>query len=102
MESGRNAESETSGWEGARALTRLTRWKTAKEALKMPIQLNEENNGKILVVYVSGKLVKGTTSTFVPGFERLLLQHGKLRVLFDMTSFHGWEAGALWEDIQFR
>ena len=25
----------------------------------------------------------------------------QLRVLFDMTGFHGWEAGALWEDIKF-
>jgi hypothetical protein len=24
-----------------------------------------------------------------------------LRVLFHMTGFHGWDAGALWEDIKF-
>lgn len=38
---------------------------------------------------------------FVPEFERLVRQHGKLRVLFEMTGFHGWEIGALWEDIKF-
>jgi hypothetical protein len=38
---------------------------------------------------------------FVPAFERLVRQHGKLSVLFDMTDFHGWEAGALWEDTKF-
>jgi len=32
----------------------------------MPIQLNEENGGKILVVHVSGKLVKQITSTLFP------------------------------------
>ena len=37
----------------------------------------------------------------MPEFERLLQQHGKLRLLFDMTGFHGWDAGALWEDIKF-
>ena len=37
----------------------------------------------------------------MPEFERLVRQHGKLRVLFDMTGFHGWDAGALWEDIKF-
>jgi len=67
----------------------------------MPIQLNEENGGKILVVHVSGRLAKADYEHFVPEFERLVRQHGKLRMLFDMTGFHGWEAGALWEDIKF-
>ena len=67
----------------------------------MPIQLNEENNGTMLVVHVSGKLVKTDYDQFVPEFERLVRRHGKLRVLFDMTGFHGWEAGALWADTKF-
>ena len=67
----------------------------------MPIQLNEENGGKMLAVHVSGKLAKADYEHFVPEFERLVRQHGKLRVLFDMTGFHGWEAGALWEDTKF-
>jgi hypothetical protein len=67
----------------------------------MPIQLNEENGGKILVVHISGKLVKADYRHFVPEFERLLRQHGKLRVLFDMTGLHGWDAAAMWEDIKF-
>ena len=67
----------------------------------MPIQLNEENDGTMLVVQVTGKLVKTDYEQFVPEFESLVQQHGKLRVLFDMTGFHGWEAGALWEDTKF-
>jgi hypothetical protein len=67
----------------------------------MPIQLNEENAGKTLVVHISGKLTKADYQHFVTEFERLVRQHGKLRVLFDMTGFHGWDAGALWEDIKF-
>ena len=38
---------------------------------------------------------------FVPAFDRLVQQHGKLRVLFEMADFHGWDAGALWDDIKF-
>ena len=38
----------------------------------MPIQLNEENGGKMLVVHVSGKLVKADYEHFVPEFERLV------------------------------
>ena len=67
----------------------------------MPIQLKEEDGGKILVVHVSGKLTKADYEYFVPEFDRLIEQHSKLRVLFDMTNFHGWEASALWEDIKF-
>ena len=68
----------------------------------MPIQLNEENGGKILVVHVSGKLAKADYEHFVPEFERLVREHGKLRVLFDMTGFHGWEAAAIWEELKFE
>lgn len=38
---------------------------------------------------------------FVPEFERLVREHGKLQVLFDMTGFHGWDVAALWEDTKF-
>jgi hypothetical protein len=67
----------------------------------MPIQMNEENGGKVLVLHLSGKLVKADYEHFVPEFERLVRQNGKLRVLFDMTDLHGWDAGAAWEDIKF-
>jgi SpoIIAA-like len=67
----------------------------------MPIQLNEENGGKVLVVHVSGTLVTADYEHFVPEFERLVRLHGKLRVLFDVTGFRGLEAGALWDEIKF-
>jgi hypothetical protein len=67
----------------------------------MPIQLNEENSGKFLVVHVTGTLVRADYAPFVSEFERLLRLHGKLRLLFDMTGLHGWDAGAAWEDLKF-
>ncbi len=66
----------------------------------MPIDL-EESGGKILVIRVSGTVIKAEYKHFVTEFERLLGQHGKLRVLFDISGFHGWELGAAWEDIKF-
>jgi hypothetical protein len=33
--------------------------------------------------------------------EQRIKQHGKVRILFIMNDFHGWDAGALWEDIKF-
>jgi hypothetical protein len=67
----------------------------------MPIHLNEENGGRTLAVHVSGKLEKADYEHLVPEFERLLREHGKLRLLFEMTAFHGWDAGAAWEDFKF-
>lgn len=67
----------------------------------MPIQLKEEGDGRMLVVNVSGKLTKADYEHFVPAFERLVRQHGNLNLLFDMHDFHGWDAGALWEDCKF-
>lgn len=67
----------------------------------MPIQLNEANGGKLISVHVRGKLEKVDYEQFVPEFERLARQHGKLRVLFDMTDFHGGEASAAREEFKF-
>jgi len=67
----------------------------------MPIQLREEDDGKSLVIHVSGKLAKTDYPDFVSEFERLVRQHGRLRVLFDMTGLQGWDVGAAWEDTKF-
>ncbi len=67
----------------------------------MSVHLSEENGGKMLAVHVNGKLEKKDYERFVPEFERLARQHGKLRLLFEMSAFHGWEAGAAWEDLKF-
>jgi hypothetical protein len=67
----------------------------------MPIKFEDENEGNVLTIHVSGKLTRADYVYFTPEFERLVKLNGKLRLLFDMTGFHGWEAGALWEDIKF-
>ncbi len=66
----------------------------------MSVELDPELDGKILNVRVSGKLVKEDYERFMPEFRKLIERHGKLRVLFRMDDFHGWTAGALWEDIK--
>lgn len=57
--------------------------------------------GKLLCVRVTGKLTKEFYEEFVPIVEDLIRQHGKVRILLEMHDFHGWTAGALWEDIKF-
>ena len=67
----------------------------------MAIKLNETSGGKVLEVQANGKLAHEDYQHFVPEFERLLKQHGKIRVLFEMVDFHGWEGAAMWDDIKF-
>ena len=67
----------------------------------MAIQITEEDNGKVVVVRISGTVQKKDYVKFVPEVDRLVQQHGKLRMLFEMLDFHGWTAGAMWEDTKF-
>lgn len=67
----------------------------------MAIELNELHGGKVLVVRVSQKLSKEDYEQFTPEIERLVGRFGKLRILFEMHNFEGWDAGALWEDVKF-
>lgn len=67
----------------------------------MSATIKEKKDGKVLEVEVLHKLTADDYKRFVPEFDRLVKQHGKIRVLFEMTDFHGWEAGALWQDIKF-
>lgn len=67
----------------------------------MSVELHEEEGGKVLAVKLSGKLAKSDYEHFVPVVERLVSQHGKVRMLVTMHDFHGWTVGALWEDIKF-
>jgi hypothetical protein len=65
------------------------------------LHLEEKQGGKVLEASVQGKLTKQDYQLLVPEIERLIQQHGKLRILFHMHDFEGWSAGALWEDIKF-
>ena len=67
----------------------------------MAVTLNEKHDGRVLEVQVTGTLNHDDYQNFVPEFDRLLGKHGKIRVLFEMTDFHGWSAGALWDDMKF-
>jgi len=50
----------------------------------MTIQL-KENGGNMLTIHVSGKLKKSDYDQFMPDLERIIGEHGKVRILFDMT-----------------
>jgi hypothetical protein len=66
----------------------------------MSVQLHPEADGNILAVEARGTLRRDDYEQFVPEFERLIQERGKIRVLFEMHDFHGWDAGAIWEDLK--
>ena len=57
--------------------------------------------GNVLEIKVTGKLTKEFYEEFVPKVDAQIEEHGKVRILFEMHEFHGWTAGALWEDTKF-
>ena len=66
----------------------------------MTIELNEDVEQHLLEVKASGKLSAQDYHDFEPAVERLI-DSGKIKILFEMHDFHGWEMGAMWEDIKF-
>lgn len=65
------------------------------------LELTETAEGRILECRITGRLKKEDYGLFVPETERLIEQHGKIRIYVELVDFHGWSAGALWEDIKF-
>jgi hypothetical protein len=65
------------------------------------VHFDDDRGTNTLEVHVSGKLTHDDYLQFVPAFERLVQQYGRVNVLFDMVDFHGWEAEALWDDVRF-
>lgn len=63
------------------------------------VQISAE--GKLMQVHVTGKLTRDTYAELVPAVEAQIEKCGKLRLLFVMHDFHGWTAGAMWEDLKF-
>lgn len=67
----------------------------------MTLTFNETEKGKIIDITVTGKLIKEDYQKFVPQIEKNIQENGKVRILFQMYDFHGWQVAALWEDIKF-
>jgi hypothetical protein len=66
----------------------------------MPVEFHADENN-IVTIQLSGKLTKDDYATLVPECESAIQQHGAIRILFQMTDFHGWEWAAAWEDLKF-
>jgi len=67
----------------------------------MGIEVHGIKQDRILEVKATGKLERADYEQFGPEVERLIRERGKLRILLELDGFHGWTAGALWEDVKF-
>jgi hypothetical protein len=67
----------------------------------MSIALNHKENSSLLEIEARGKLTHDDYRDLMPKVERLIHQHGQIRMLFEMVDFHGWEASAMWDDTKF-
>jgi hypothetical protein len=67
----------------------------------MPIELEHDAAKKVLTVTVSGKLEADDYTRLGPQVEDFIRKDEKLDILLVLHDFHGWTAGALWEDIKF-
>jgi hypothetical protein len=65
------------------------------------IELTENADAKLLEVKASGKLSKQDYEHFEPAVAGLMGTAGKIKILFVMHDFHGWDLGAVWEDTKF-
>lgn len=63
------------------------------------IELIEE--GKYINLKITGKLEKEDYAFFVPEIEQEIENHGMVNMLLELINFHGWTAGAAWEDTKF-
>lgn len=67
----------------------------------MTVEFHEQAGGSVLSVRASGKLTEADYERFVSETERLIRKCAKIRIVFEMHDFLGWEAGALWKDVKF-
>jgi hypothetical protein len=61
----------------------------------------ERSSENVLGVKATGKLTHADYQFLIPRLEKLIQEHGTIRVLFELEDCRGWEAGAAWDDLKF-
>ncbi len=67
----------------------------------MTVSMFYDEDRRFLDVGITQKLESADYEVLVPEFERLLGEHGRLRLVVRLHDFHGWTGGGLWEDLKF-
>jgi hypothetical protein len=64
------------------------------------IEIVQEKNSNVVYIPVTEHLHKQDYELFVPTIGEIAKKHGKVRILFDLAQFNGWNRGALWFGIR--
>lgn len=56
---------------------------------------------RTLELVVSEKLTEDDYKKLVDRTEELVANHGSINMIIELNDFHGWTAGAAWEDLKF-
>jgi len=67
----------------------------------MSLRIIENDDFNIIEIEISGKLVASDFQSLESIFRRLVKQNGRIRILFRMRDFHGWEPIAFWDEVKF-
>jgi len=65
------------------------------------VVITESAENNVITVEVTGKLTHADYQKLVPAVENMLDRHDRVRMLVILREFHGWTAGALWDDLKF-
>ena len=60
-----------------------------------------DDSGKTVYVTAAGELSAKDYEQLTPELENLIDEHGKLNLLFDMSSVEDIDPGAAWRDLKF-
>ena len=61
----------------------------------------DDDDPRCVELRLSGKLHSEDYEFFVPIFDEMVDEYGKLRLLICMREFHGWDLAALWQELKF-
>jgi hypothetical protein len=64
--------------------------------------VDETVHGRILEVDLHGRLKKEDYEWIVPETDRIIREHGRIRILLTLHDFQGWDSEALWEDLKWN
>jgi len=66
-----------------------------------PLMLAEQDGGRLLEVYLTGKISAEDYEPWIRAVEKMVKERGKIRMMIEMNDFHGPTMGALWRDLKF-
>ncbi|MFC1766787.1 STAS/SEC14 domain-containing protein [Planctomycetota bacterium] len=68
----------------------------------MAVKLHNELNDHVATFHATGKLTKQDYHHFTRIVDRLIKEHGFIRIIFEIKNFQGWMPEAIWDNIKIN